>query len=393
MTIDREQLVELLVEKTGMEQQAVEKQLSELVVHIRGAAEQGKNYEIEGFGTFSIRDDKLHFEAADGLKTEINQKYAGMEPIELMGAFKEVAEAKKEERVEKPDMETAETDVEKAGETTSESEELGEEIFETEEETPAEPESRPEEEPFWFDDEEQPPVEEVQEPASLKEPEKDREVREKKTVSRRTVQRGEDTIGKYLTIAVIIIAVGIGGWLLYDMGVFSGISGSGENGPDRASTEMPANQVPPSGEPDDAGEPQETDTREDETPVTGQGQEPGDSESEPGELNESTKDKGQEVSGDEESEPLFGLKGEARPEANDGYTIIVHSLRREDVAREQRRQLRGEGYRTIIVKANVNDETYWRVGIGQFRTVEDAQKAIETLPQPYKTNNFIKRIQ
>lgn len=393
MTIDREQLVELLVEKTGMEQQAVEKQLSELVVHIRGAAEQGKKYEIEGFGTFSIRDDKLHFDAADELKTEINQKYAGMEPIELMGAFKEVAEAKKEERVEKPDTEAAETEADKAGEPATEKEELEEEIFKTEPETPAEPETRPEEEPFWFDDEEQPPVEEVPEPQSPEEPEKEAGERKKKTVPGRTVQRGEDTIGKYLTIAVIIIAVGIGGWLLYDMGVFSGLTGSGENGPDQASTEIPANQVPPAREQDDAGERRETDTGENETPVAGQGQQPADSESEPGELNESTKDTGQEVSGSEESESLFGLKGEARPEANNGYTIIVHSLRRENVAREQLSQLRGEGYRTIIVKANVNGETYWRVGIGQFRTVEDAQTAIETLPQPYQTNNFIKRIQ
>ncbi|MDX1617791.1 MAG: SPOR domain-containing protein [Balneolaceae bacterium] len=87
MTIDREQLIQLLVSKTGFEREKVETQLSELINRIQKAAREGKSFEIEGFGTFSLDEDELKFEPADELETEVNHKYAGMEPIELIGAY------------------------------------------------------------------------------------------------------------------------------------------------------------------------------------------------------------------------------------------------------------------------------------------------------------------
>jgi len=48
-------------------------------------------------------------------------------------------------------------------------------------------------------------------------------------------------------------------------------------------------------------------------------------------------------------------------------------------------------YRTEIKEANVNGSTYYRIGIGQFETIDAAQKAVEELPEPYRSNNFISR--
>jgi len=47
----------------------------------------------------------------------------------------------------------------------------------------------------------------------------------------------------------------------------------------------------------------------------------------------------------------------------------------------------------LISQAQVEGTTYYRVGIGQFETVSNAQQAIGDIPERYRDNNFIKRIQ
>ncbi len=89
MIIDKEQLISLLIDKTGLDATEVEDQLTELINRIQQAAQEDKSFEIEGFGTFNMEEGTLQFEPSDTLETEINNKYAGMKPIELIGAFKE----------------------------------------------------------------------------------------------------------------------------------------------------------------------------------------------------------------------------------------------------------------------------------------------------------------
>tara|TARA_R110000868_G_scaffold408293_5_gene691037 strand:- start:73420 stop:75108 length:1689 start_codon:yes stop_codon:yes gene_type:complete len=83
MHIDHNQLLELLVDTSGIEPEKAEQQVSELVEEIKHALADGEAYEIEGFGIFSSIGNRTLFIPSKELETEINFKYVGMEPIEL----------------------------------------------------------------------------------------------------------------------------------------------------------------------------------------------------------------------------------------------------------------------------------------------------------------------
>lgn len=402
MTIDREQLTNLLVEKTGLDEEQVEGQLSELIKQIRRAAEKGKSFEIEGFGTFGMKDGVLQFSPHDRLETEINNKYAGMKPIELIGAFKEP------EGMEIPDMpeespgqdeavwafdeeagqereeprETGEEAVaeEPAAETEDEKEEeeefaavqasgeeaqeAFEELIAGEEEDSAEDEPETEAVPETHD--EQPRAEPVQ--ASKGKSGKKQKVKEEQ----------DDPIGKILVAAVLVIALGVSAFLMYDMGLIGG-NGDGASAANQASAgQLQQTQVATADEGRD--QPQQNESVSE--------------DSEPEQQEQVVK---QEETVRPESEqqqpPAYGLKGQVNSSLERGYTIVVHSLRSLEQAEQNRQKLEESGYRALINSANVQGTTYYRVGIGQFETVESAQEATDQLPDRYKGNNFIKRIQ
>ncbi|MFU8812191.1 MAG: HU family DNA-binding protein, partial [Balneolaceae bacterium] len=84
MKIDKKTFIELLVQKTGLKPDEVEKQFQELTDRIIAASKRGKALEIKGFGMFYFNKQKeLTFEPAEEFKTEVNFKYAGMEPVEV----------------------------------------------------------------------------------------------------------------------------------------------------------------------------------------------------------------------------------------------------------------------------------------------------------------------
>ncbi|RNC83956.1 MAG: hypothetical protein ED557_09300 [Balneola sp.] len=83
MHIDHKQLLDLLIETSGQDQEKIEKQIAELIDEINQAVADGEAYEIEGFGIFSGLGDRILFIPSKELETEINFKYVGMEPIEL----------------------------------------------------------------------------------------------------------------------------------------------------------------------------------------------------------------------------------------------------------------------------------------------------------------------
>lgn len=435
MTIDRKKLVELLVEKTGLGEKQVEEQLSELITRIQKAAEEGKSFEIEGFGTFSIKDDELHFEPADQLETEVNHKYAGMEPIELIGAYKEKetdADAEEPEADAEQEEDALESQAEKkkediwgfdteAAEESSPDKEVQEEIVEEpagQEQTPEVPKEKPEETtqdeekelpkaPVGEKDEEEPEHEEAEEePALEHEQENEEEPVEQKPAEKKASKwapadelktkpwkkpekKKQDPIGTIMVTVVIVIAVGVGGWLVYDLGLLDGIFGSSENGGQQvaSTTQRPRLTQP---EPEAVDEkPEQSQSGQQEAQQPPQDQQAATSEPEAQkEVAEST---GQEQAS--AGEPLYGLMGEANPDANDGYTIVVYSLTNRSKARDLHNQLRDEGYRTVLMDATVGGNEFWRVGLGQFETVRDAQQAAGDLRPPFSNNFFIKRIQ
>ncbi len=422
MTVNNKQLIDLLTQKTGLEPGEAEQQVHQLVKYVGNQVDEEGSCTIDGLGTFGLQDGELHFEADDLLTLEINHKYAGMKPIELIGAYKDIGETpvpvtetgsdlpepetkvedQKEPEITEAELEKEETPVteeqeeldipdEISADTTPESEEI----------------SAPEENEIEFESEPEEPVKEPvlkKEPAGKAEktitpaskPEDDKwKPRSKPKTMRSRKSKSSDAFGKWLVAAVIVIAIGIAGWLVYDMGLNGGAEDTGT-----ATNTITENS---SGQ----GMGAETDSDESSSdedvaaadlsggPDTGQEQEGAEEES----LQDTSEpDAGNSTSNvtdiaEESRQSAYGLRGGATPDVKDGYTIVVHSLRDEAKVRRVNSELQQQGYRTVIFSANVMDTTFWRLGLGQFKTIEDALEAAATLPDTYKQNHFVRRIQ
>lgn len=385
MTIDKEKLIRLLQDKTGLEREDVVSQLTELISKIQKAAEEGKTFEIEGFGTFGLAGGTLHFEPSDTLETEINNKYAGMKPIEMIGAFKEPDLDK-----EVPDMERSEI-----------KQEDDKWIFDSDLEREEARQPGTDEAPSSEKDKKEPiRAEDLQRSADKKDadavfdavfgtgvvdqetesapvPNREEDKRPPNKPEESTTHEAEsednsekDALGTILVAAVVVIALGVGGWITYDM-MFSA-SSRDQSVATASQSDQQNNQLVVQQQPVDEKEPDET-------------MEP----------KQSTEVPTQEASDDQinNQQNQYGLHGSLNKALNSGYTIVVHSLRDADKAERNRQSLQEDGYRAIISQAQVQGTTYYRVGLGQFETVGDAQRAIEEIPEQFRENNFIKRIQ
>ena len=380
MIIDKEQLIALLVDKTGLGEDEVEEQLSKLIERVNQAAQEGKSFEIEGFGTFGMEDGVLEFTPADRLQTEVNNKYAGMKPIELIGAFKEpeedeipdiienapknsektwafdedAAQDKSEEELVEAEQEQSKDVIEEVPEQKTSSEEAQEEFEELINEDSTVGSS---EEEMVSEEKEQ----QKQEPVAVEEAD-ERDSSETKEEA--------DPIGRILVTAVIVIAVGFTGFLMYDFGVFE------KNNVPAAVSENQSSQQSQL-----MGEKQATANENEDSQIS----------SEPDQPEEVTNPEGNSESSDPQ-QPAYGLKGTVNASVSNGYMIVVHSLRNQQQAETRKEELVAEGYRALINEATVQGAAYYRVGIGQFSSVEAAQDAADDIPEPYRSNNFIKRI-
>lgn len=406
MTIDKDKLVDLLVDKTSMNREEVKTQLDQLIERILDAAKRGKALEIKEFGVFYFDEQgELRFDPSDELSTEISFKYAGMKPVEL----------KPERDTSIPeDIDEIEDDAEEAGVEEVGDEDDDEEMFPDpfgEADTDEGEESKPvfgaeseetedeEESPFDFDDEEtdddlisdpfsDESLEQEEEPQAVdqKEESATKIADIKPTASRRPVKRRDNT-GIFILIAIVIIAVLIGAYFYYvslqsqssvdpmessPTQMEYGVNENGNTGSNQTdlTTSQAANQ--------ETAQNQEASSTEqaDANQGTEQGNVPNNA-----------------VPVSQTDQDLFGLMGSVVEEANDGYSIVVHSFRNEENAQEAANQLRTDGgYRVIVNSRTVYENQVWRVSVGQFETLSDAQQATTRLPNPYNTQNFIQRI-
>ncbi len=83
MHIEHNQFLDLIAETSGIDLEKAKKQLEELLSEINNSLADQQAYEIEGFGIFSKLGYRIMFIPSNELETEINYKYAGMEPIEM----------------------------------------------------------------------------------------------------------------------------------------------------------------------------------------------------------------------------------------------------------------------------------------------------------------------
>jgi hypothetical protein len=93
--------------------------------------------------------------------------------------------------------------------------------------------------------------------------------------------------------------------------------------------------------------------------------------------------------------PGFGLRGAVNPLEGRVYSIVVHSLPTEAQSQAECAKIVALGLRCSVVPAERNGATTFRVGIGQFESVESANRSVGELPERYQTpgNFFITRIQ
>ncbi|MDZ7721025.1 MAG: SPOR domain-containing protein [Balneolaceae bacterium] len=412
MTIDKKQLVELLVEKTSMNEEEIKTQLDQLIERILDAAKRGKALEIKEFGLFYFDEEgELRFDPADELSTEISFKYAGMKPVELKPE-RDTSIPVEKDTEEKVDEEVDKTEGEDEDDpfTTPFEEPETDDIGEPEEVTKkAEKPAEEDESPFDFESEEDDTkekeeadvdfisdpfsdeaLEPLEEPVEEEEETKRTKIEDIKPATREPVKKKDNT-GVFILIAIVIIAVLIGGYFYY----------IGTQSQSMDETISPTTNQMESGvnESNDTGaeqlNPEESQSGGGETAPNQQMASGNQGTSEQAGSNQSTDDEilsGTGVSVTETDQPMYGLKGTIIEEANNGYSIVVHSFRNENNAMQTAEQLRADGYRVIVSSRTVYENQVWRVSVGQFETLGNAQEAATQLPAPYNTQNFIQRI-
>lgn len=355
MKIDKEKLINLLVEKTSSEREEIRNQLDQLIDRILDAAKRGKALEINGFGEFYFDEEgELKFDPAEELSTEISFKYAGMKPVEVKPERQSTIAGLEEET---EDESTEPDDLEFDGSTETDEEEK--EDFFDELLTPEEAESKTDE--------------------------------DVKPLSKKPVRRRNDKTGVLILAAIILLAVLIGGYFYFTDMQDQNLNEQTETVENQAGSDVEESQI--SGIDDLASEPE---TENGPEPASGQEltEEEGQTSSEQEGTEEvsdgeTAPDGGTSIS--ENGQSAYGLKGSLVELEEAGYSIVLHSFDTEDRAISAAEQLRGDGYRVQITTRTVYENEVWRVSVGQFQSLADAQQATTLLPSPYNTQNFIQR--
>lgn len=375
MTINREKLISLLVEKTGMGRQDVEKQLDELTSRIMDAANRGKALEIKGFGLFYFDEDgELTFRASDQLDSEINFSHAGMEPVELEppkpGTVTPSKSQPKEDDETEPDTEDdqqqADADEADTDDVFGIGKTLAGQIKEDNESDISEPFGK------LFQEEQ---AEKKPEPTSKEEIKKAGTApagkpKKEGPPKRKTAAKSRDPMN---TIIIVVLA---GVFLFAAYFVFTEFIDPPEQPETVQQQDVEVEEPPATTERDitESTEPEEPEPVQ--LPET-------DDEPEPVE----------DLTDDETPEDPYGLYGDLSDAEGDIFTIVVHSLRQRSVADRTADELRQDGFRVSVNERIVNEQTVYRVGIGQFPTIREAQQEATTLPEPFNNQNFIQRIQ
>jgi cell division septation protein DedD len=345
MADEPETLNALLVETTGQPEEEVWQKLQELTARIGEVARTGNSFHIKDLGTFTGHYGSLYFEPSEQLQTEINHRYAGMPPIELVEAFKETGSG---------------VPVEQRLEPSSSLQEEGHHPDYIEEPAPV-----PEIEEMQAVNADM-AVEETEKAADAageaKETVATKKIKKEYTFDRRKNGRGTWIAAAVLFI-VIILAVG---WLFFTNRL------APKKEVSQTTTAAPVDSVNSQSL---AGN-QAEDLRQ--TPVSG---------------SPSTGDLANKKSAAGDSlAAQYGLMGNRNQQIDNAYTIVIHSFRLKTTIQKIANTLSEEGYRAIIFHGTTDNDIHWRLGLGQFKTIKDAQQAVRELPERYQKAHFIHRI-
>ena len=404
MKIQHEDLVDLLAGAMGSDKKEASRALSEWVAEVVKAIEEKGVYKAAGLGAFLKKEGKLEFQPDETLSLEVNHKFVGMSPIEVSPSQSRSTEASDKKRDEEGDTEISEEppwtpddkegvedELEKkitAPDYTSEEEES--EKKEKEEETP---DVRDDELTEDFDEELFEKPEKDENPEISYKPGDIRPVEVARSSGHggggdrtRKDQRQEGSFSDKLVWLVPVAAILIAAILLFFH--FDGLR------LDRKHSEGPAvvqEQIPvpvPDEEEEETGVAHEIAPSPD--PVDDVSIET-DHELPPDPVLD-----GGTVPVDEVISDLvfpYGLKGPEDEVLIGSYTIVLHSVRNERKSEIEKKKLEDRGFKATRWSAeHPGGGTTWRVGVGQFKNVSDAKQAVDELPEPYRSNNFIIRI-
>jgi cell division septation protein DedD len=348
MVEKREKWFSLLVEKTGQTEGEIQKQLDELKERLGETARTGSELKIEGFGAFSGRYGALYFEPSERLATEINQKYAGMSPIELVEAFREsgagipvenmktspIAHVKDENSIRQdPSKEHKEQKQQDEGEAVK---------------VPAAAS------------------------ASVENPNREADEGSKLKIHNRNYRKRRPNIGVWAAVAAGIIIILAGGWALFGSKLM-------QINNDRTKQNVAA--VDSTQNRSAFGSSQPRDQPKDTVTAVA-----------PNSTPDSLRGKVDPAPRDTIAAAKYGLKGAINPIVRDAYTIVIHSFRLHSTVQTIADSLQQKGYRAVTFRGANKSGIHWRVGLGQFKTIKDAQKAVQKLPERYQNAHFIHRI-
>jgi len=362
MKLTHENLITLISEALDTDQKGAEKELKNWIHKVQAEVSEKGRYHINGLGVFQLVNDALVFEPEKELQIEVNYKYAGMEPIEIHPA----ASAGSQDEGQSLQPGSSEGPVEESKEEHySDAEEEKQEHYSDPfdlDESPDDPRKQFDEFKRKFEKTEEEIGEEKKSGQHSQKASEDEEAkqeqhkipdqtalrRKREAYSRKRRKEPESKLWLLPIAAAVIVAILL--FFHYRGQILDQRHQAGQSQTEEL----------------------ETADRE------GTAAEPSEHQVQPAV---------------EEETPSYGLRGPVEEIAQGAYTIVLHSLSNEERAREQRDIFKDQGYKAILFEATAPDGgRTWRVGVGQFESVEQAQEAISNLPGRYRDNNFIIRI-
>mgnify|MGYP000288227250 CR=1 FL=1 len=430
MTISTEKLIELISEKSELNNDQARSWLDDLIQNINRELDRKGEYAIERFGIFKMQDGELVFEPSETLAAEINYKYSGMKPIEIMEAEQKSALRKTMASSEEEPFEAMQTVNAESAPENEEDDSLG--LQQTDDSASGKQEAG---EP-----------EETAAPASYASREKEHEARTEKDpaespaasakggadtgkkvetstgkskkgeqetgrpikqvgttkgskVERPSVQEKSrnDSVMDLVRTAGAIVLIALTVYFVYLLmgNIKPGGEDSDASGPEQAEVTSPMGTD--NGKMDESGNTGDGTASEEKASDKDKKAKASQNKKQSGAVDRANREiESSELDSDFEyseiSTSTYGLRGQPSDLGMKGYTIVIYSFSDRANAKEIQKTLLSKGYRVILNPASVDDKEVWRVGIGQFPTISRAEDAAKKLPEPYNTKHFLKRI-
>ena len=421
MAITHEQFIQLLAEKLGLNAAEVSDELDQLIDQIQQETAKGDEFTIDKFGTFKVKNGRLSFEVDPTFALEINFKYAGMTPVELKGGKTATVSDEEMGPLEKPEPER-----EMSGKGSEEKEKTSiDESLETEsieEEETEEPEGEAQsEESDWIPGD----VAAEAEGSDAKEEKKnDGKSDQERAHIYRSPNRllNEDELPKRRTglfvVIVLVLAVLFAGYYVIVQRGGAPVAGNTVGESQGDSVYIRDDNVKP--EVRNRQKANEEDTTAGTTGGIGTAPDSAEMASEmavsSGGRSTSlpkTKKTGasntahvsasvaakdsvaaKNIMNDLTETSLYGLHGKASNDIGDYYTIVIASLKDQSKAQSVGKRWGTRNFRVVVAPGQVHGQTWYRVGLGQFSSISDAENAVKELPNRMQDNkhHFIRRI-